>query len=50
MQDNVTGRAETQVPARGKDIEAIRSPEYSQTYWHLCSKATDHDRDGTSAW
>lgn len=49
MQGNVTRRTETQVFARGKDIEAVRSPEYSQTYRHLCSKAANHDRDGTSA-
>lgn len=47
MQGNITGRAETQVFARRKDIEAVRSPEYSQTYRHLRSKATDYDRDGT---
>ena len=43
------GRTEKEVPARGEDIEAVRSSQHRPLHRHLRSEATHYDRHGTRA-
>lgn len=46
LPNDVARRAEAEVPAGRPNPQAVRSPEYRETHWHLRSEAADHDRDG----